>query len=58
MKKIAYLFVAFAFLGIIAFSSCKSKPAEPAVEETVIEETAPVVDSAAAVVDSAAGLVQ
>jgi hypothetical protein len=40
MKKIAYLFVAFAFFGVIALSSCKSKTTEPAVE-TVVEE-APV----------------
>jgi uncharacterized lipoprotein YbaY len=39
MKKIAYLFVAFAFFGAIALSSCKSKTAEaPAVDSTVIEE--------------------
>lgn len=55
MKKIAYLFVAFAFFGVIALSSCKSKTTEAPVDETVIEEvTAPVVDSAAPVVDSAA----
>ncbi len=52
MKKIAYLFVAFAFLGVVAFSSCKSKPVEPAVE-TVVEE-APVVAPDTTVVDSAA----
>ena len=53
MKKIAYLFVAFAFFGVIALSSCKSKTTEPAVGETVIEEvTAPVVDSVETVVDS------
>ena len=40
MKKIAYLFVAFAFFGVIAFSSCKPKTTDPAVE-TVVEE-APV----------------
>jgi hypothetical protein len=58
MKKIAYLFVAFAFFGVIALSSCKSKTAEPAVEETVVEEViAPVVDTAA-VVDSAAAIVE
>jgi hypothetical protein len=55
MKKIAYLFVAFAFFGVIALSSCKAKPAEPAVDETVVEEVAaPVADSTAPVVDSAA----
>ena len=60
MKKIAYLFVAFAFFGVIALSSCKSKTTEPAAtDETVVEEpTAPVVDSAAAVVDSAAAVVK
>ena len=53
MKKIAYLFVAFAFFGVIALSSCKSKTTEPAVEETVVEEVvAPIVDTVA--VDSAA----
>ena len=51
MKKIAYLFVAFAFFGVIALSSCKTKTTEPAVEETVIEEvTAPEMDTT--VVDS------
>jgi hypothetical protein len=55
MKKIAYLFVAFAFFGVIALSSCKSKTTEPAVDETVVEEVAaPAVDSAAAPADSAA----
>ncbi len=59
MKKIAYLFVAFAFFGVIALSSCKSKTTEPAVEETVVEEViAPVVDSAAAIVDSAAAVIE
>ncbi len=43
MKKIAYLFVALAFFGVVTLGSCKSKTTEPAAtEETVIEE-APVV---------------
>ena len=45
MKKIAYLFVAFAFFGVIALSSCKTKTTEPAVDETVIEEVTPEVDT-------------
>ena len=53
MKKLAYLFVAFAFFGVIALSSCKSKTAEPAVEETTpVEEVAPAIDTTA--VDTAA----
>ena len=49
MKKIALLFVAFAFLGIVAFSSCKSKTAEaPAADSTVIEQAPMIVDSVAA----------
>ncbi|MBN2812537.1 MAG: hypothetical protein JXQ80_00600 [Bacteroidales bacterium] len=56
MKKIAYLFVAFAFFGAIALSSCKSKTTEPAAtEETVVEEVVEAaVDSVEAVVDSVA----
>lgn len=46
MKKIAYLFVAFAFFGVVALSSCKSKTETPATDETVIEEvTTPEVDT-------------
>ncbi|HJZ41492.1 MAG TPA: hypothetical protein VJ203_14085 [Bacteroidales bacterium] len=40
MKKIAYLFVAFAFLGVIALTSCKTKTAEttePVMEEAPVE---------------------
>ena len=49
MKKIAYLFVAFAFFGIIALSSCKTKTAEaPAIDSTVVEEAPVAVDTAAA----------
>jgi len=49
MKKIAYLFVAFAFFGVISLSSCKSKPAEvPAVDSTIMEEAPAPVDTAAA----------
>ena len=54
MKKIAYLFVAFAFLGVVAFSSCKSKPVEPAVEETVVEEAPVAAPADTMVVDSTA----
>lgn len=45
MKKIAYLFVAFAFFGVIALSSCKTKTTEPATEETTVVEEAPAVDT-------------
>jgi len=49
MKKIAYLFVAFAFFGVVALSSCKSKAEPAATEETVIEEVAaPEVDTTVA----------
>jgi hypothetical protein len=59
MKKIAYLFVAFAFFGVIALSSCKSKTTEPVVDETVIEEVAvPMVDSAAMVDSTVAPVVE
>lgn len=54
MKKIAYLFVAFAFFGVIALSSCKSKTAEPVVEETVVEEAPVAAPADTMVVDSAA----
>jgi hypothetical protein len=54
MKKIAYLFVAFAFFGVIALSSCKTKTTEPAVDETVIEEVTAPVDTVAVPVDSVA----
>lgn len=40
MKKIAYLFVAFAFLGVIALTSCKTKTVEttePVMEEAPVE---------------------
>lgn len=48
MKKIAYLFVAFAFFGVVALSSCKTKTEPAATDETVIEEvTTPEVDTAA-----------
>jgi hypothetical protein len=53
MKKIAYLFVAFAFFGVIALSSCKSKTAEPATDATVVEE-APVATPDTAAADTAA----
>jgi hypothetical protein len=52
MKKIAYLFVAFAFFGVIALSSCKSKTTEPAVGETVVEEAPVAAPADTMVVDS------
>ncbi len=49
MKRIAYLFVAFAFFGVVALSSCKSKTAEaPAVDSTIVEEAPVAVDTVAA----------
>jgi hypothetical protein len=56
MKKLSFLFVAFAVVGFITLSSCKSstQPAEePAAE--VVEEAAPVAAPAdtAAVVEEA-----
>lgn len=54
MKKIAYLFVAFAFFGVVALSSCKTKTAEvPAVDSTVVEEV-PMVAPDTTMADSAA----
>jgi len=58
MKKLSFLFVAFAVVGFITLSSCKSstQPAEePATE--VVEEAAPVaapVDTTVAPVEEAA----
>lgn len=47
MKKLSFLFVAFALVGFIALSSCKSTtaPAEEAATE-VVEEAAAAVDQA------------
>jgi hypothetical protein len=47
MKKLSFLFVAFALVGFIALSSCKSttQPAEEAATE-VVEEAAAAVDQA------------
>jgi hypothetical protein len=51
MKKIAYLFVAFAFFSVIALSACKSKaPATPTKDTTT---TAPVPTPDTAKVDTA-----
>jgi hypothetical protein len=59
MKKLSFLFVAIAFVGLITFS-CKPAAAPAATEATeAVEEAAPVVDSAAAVVaDTAAAVVE
>lgn len=53
MKKLSFLFVAIAFVGLITISC---KPAAAPVETEAVEavEEVPVVDSAAVVVDSAA----
>jgi hypothetical protein len=55
MKKIAYLFVAFVFFGVIALSSCKSKTAEaPAVDSTVVEKAPVATPDTAVAADTAA----
>ena len=55
MKKIAYLFVAFAFFGVIALSSCKSKTAEPLqLMKPLLKKCCSVVDSDTVAVDTAA----
>lgn len=53
MKKIAYLFVAFAFLGVIALTSCKTKTVEttePVMEEAPVEVPVDTMVSDSAVV--------
>jgi hypothetical protein len=55
MKKVAYLFVAFAFVGVVALSSCKSKTAEaPAVDSTVVEQAPAATPDTAVATDTAA----
>jgi len=54
MKKISFLFVAVAMVGLVSLSSCKPKAAEPAAEtteaatEVVADTAAPVADTTAA----------
>jgi hypothetical protein len=57
MKKLSFLFVAIAFVGLVTIS-CKpaAAPAESTTTEAVQEST-PVVDSAAATADTAASSV-
>ena len=59
MKKLVFMFVAFA---AISFASCGNKAEAPAAEvdsvEAVVDSAAVSVDSAAAVVDSAASVVE
>lgn len=55
MKRLSFLFVAFALVALFSLNSCKSST-EPAAEttEAVVEEAAPVAtDTAAAVVEEA-----
>ena len=53
MKKLSFLFVAFALVAFVSLNSCKSST-EPAAEE-VVEEVEEVVEEAEEVVaDSAA----
>jgi hypothetical protein len=55
MKKLSFLFVAVAFVGLIALNSCKSSTPPAATEPAAVEQAAPVADSAVApVADSAA----
>lgn len=47
MKKLSFLFVAIAFVGLVTIS-CKPAAAPAATESTeAVQEAAPVVDSAA-----------
>jgi len=45
MKKFSFLFVAVAFVGLIAFNSCKSST-KPATTEPALQQAAPVADTA------------
>jgi hypothetical protein len=50
MKKLSFLFVAFALVALFSLNSCKSST-QPATEETtVVDEAAAVADTAAAAV--------
>jgi hypothetical protein len=55
MKKLSFLFVAVAFVGLIALNSCKSSTPPAATEPAAVEQAAPAADSTVApVADSAA----
>ena len=55
MKKLSFLFVAFALVGFISFNACKSttQPAEEATEEAVEEVVDEVVEEVADTVEMA-----
>ena len=57
MKKLSFLFVAFALVGFISLNACKSstQPSEEATEEVVEEEVA---DTVVAVEEEAAEVVE
>ena len=48
MKKLSFVFVAFAFVGLIALNSCKSSTQPAATQPAAVQEAAPVADSTAA----------
>jgi hypothetical protein len=56
MKQIKFL-IAAALVSVFAFS-CKEAPKEEAVEEVVVEETAPVVEEVEVAVDTTAAAVE
>jgi hypothetical protein len=59
MKKLSFLFVAIAFVGLVTIS-CKpaAAPAESTEATEAVQEAAPVVDSAAAMADTTAAVVE
>jgi hypothetical protein len=53
MKKLSFLFVAFALVSLFSLNSCKSST-QPATDETTVVDEAAAVDTAAVVADTAA----
>ena len=55
MKRLSFLFVAFALVALFSLNSCKSSTEPAATEETtVVEEAQPVVADTAAPVEAVA----